>query len=92
MQLANGSPSTRPPKSGKRPRAADESILDELQVAKMIGVSVRTVRGWRRSGKGPRFTKIGRIVRYAKQRVYDWLAERECSSNDDAKPYTRGAK
>ena len=64
-------------------------MLDEEQVAKMLEVAVRTIRGWRTAGTGPKFSKVGRRVWYRKTRIYEWLESRECDSTDDAKPKPR---
>ena len=39
-------------------------LLSTKQAARMIGVSDRTLEDWRLRGIGPRFVKIGRLVRY----------------------------
>ena len=36
----------------------------ERQVAEQLGLSVATLRAWRHRGKGPRFLRLGRSVRY----------------------------
>jgi excisionase family DNA binding protein len=38
--------------------------LTEHDVAKQLGLSVATLRAWRLKGKGPRFVRFGRAVRY----------------------------
>jgi len=38
--------------------------LTEREVAEMLGLSVATLRAWRHRGKGPRFLRLGRSVRY----------------------------
>jgi helix-turn-helix protein len=38
--------------------------IDEKATAKAIGVSVRTLRAWRRRGEGPPYALFGRAVRY----------------------------
>jgi excisionase family DNA binding protein len=38
--------------------------LTERQVAEQLGLSVATLRAWRHRGKGPRFLRLGRSVRY----------------------------
>ena len=38
--------------------------LTEHEVADMLGLSVATLRAWRHRGKGPRFLRLGRSVRY----------------------------
>lgn len=39
-------------------------LLEETQAAKILTVEVGTLRNWRVSGKGPRYTTIGRLIRY----------------------------
>ena len=38
--------------------------LREQEVAEWLGLSIATLRAWRRRGQGPRFVKFGRAVRY----------------------------
>ena len=38
--------------------------LTEAQVAEHLGLSVATLRAWRHRGRGPRFLRFGRAVRY----------------------------
>jgi len=38
--------------------------LTEHEVAQRLGLSVATLRAWRLKGKGPRFVRFGRAVRY----------------------------
>jgi hypothetical protein len=38
--------------------------LTEHEVARQLGLSVVTLRAWRLKGKGPRFVRFGRAVRY----------------------------
>ena len=40
------------------------AALTECQVAEQLGLSVATLRAWRHRGKGPRFLRFGRAVRY----------------------------
>lgn len=53
-----------------------ESLLDERDVARWIRVSVATLRYWRGEGKGPRYRKVGQLVRYSPSDVQDWLNTR----------------
>ena len=53
-----------------------ETLLDEREVARWIRVSVATLRYWRGEGKGPRYRKVGQLVRYAPSDVQDWLNTR----------------
>ena len=47
--------------------------LTEREVADMLGLSVATLRAWRHKGKGPRFLRLGRSVRYLPSDVADFV-------------------
>ena len=62
--------------------------LTEREVAELLGLSVATLRAWRHRGKGPRFLRLGRSVRYLPSDLADVV--RACavdtkavSSSDD---------
>jgi hypothetical protein len=42
-----------------------DRYLGEKAVADRLGISVRTLQGWRATGRGPVFVKLGRRVAYA---------------------------
>lgn len=46
---------------------------DEYDVAKLCGCSVQGVRRLRAAGRGPRFKKIGALVRYSLAATFEWL-------------------
>lgn len=48
-------------------------FLTPDEVAAMLRVDVRTLANWRSAGTGPRFTKVGRLVRYARSDISDYL-------------------
>ncbi len=50
-------------------------LLNEFDVAKILGVSVATVRRWRWIKEGPRYWKIGSLVRYSRASLDDYLAK-----------------
>jgi len=58
-------------------------LLDTQQVADHCGISRRTLEFWRSYGKGPKFLKVGRLVRYAKQDVDAWLLTNLHSNTTD---------
>jgi len=39
-------------------------LVDETYAARYLGVTRRTMQWWRTVGRGPRFAKIERLVRY----------------------------
>jgi predicted DNA-binding transcriptional regulator AlpA len=41
-----------------------ESLLTEAQFARRAGLSRKTLQAWRARGRGPRFVKLGRAIRY----------------------------
>lgn len=41
------------------------ALRDERFASGRLGVSVETLRGWRKQGRGPRYRKLGRAVRYS---------------------------
>lgn len=45
-------------------RKSSQKYLNSEQLAKRLGVSVLTLIRWRKAGKGPKFARIGRFVRY----------------------------
>ncbi len=53
-----------------------ERLLNEHEVASLIGLSVASVRRWRLLKQGPRFLKIGAAVRYRPEDVSAWLGSR----------------
>jgi hypothetical protein len=47
--------------------------MDEYQLAEMLNVSVALIRKWRLQRKGPRYLKLGPLVRYRLQDAETWL-------------------
>lgn len=49
------------------------SLLNERQLAGILKVSLACIRRWRIEGRGPRFRKLGVLVRYDEADLRDWL-------------------
>jgi excisionase family DNA binding protein len=66
------------------------AALTERQVAEQLGLSVATLRAWRHRGKGPRFLRLGRSVRYLPADVDEFVrasavdTQSDSSSDDDS--------
>jgi DNA-binding transcriptional MerR regulator len=45
---------------------------DSGQLAELLGVPVSTVHFWRVNGKGPKFSRLGKHVRYSHGDVAAW--------------------
>ena len=54
-------------------RSDTTRALPEREVADTLGLSVATLRAWRHRGKGPRFLRLGRSVRYLPADVADFV-------------------
>lgn len=48
-------------------------FIDELALASRLGLSRSTLQSWRYAGRGPRFVKLGRLVRYRSTDVEAFL-------------------
>ena len=70
------------PTSRERSKPVDfakpgQGLLNEWQVAVLVGMSVATVRRWRLQGKGPQFIRVSAAaVRYKIEDVAAWLESR----------------
>lgn len=63
-------------------------LLNEIQAGRYLGgkatpVSARTLQRWRMEGVGPLFVRIGRLVRYRRTDLDEWLAARIRQSTSD---------
>ena len=54
-------------------RSDTTRALTEREVAELLGLSVATLRAWRHRGKGPRFLRLGRSVRYLPSDLDDFV-------------------
>ena len=51
-----------------------EQHLTEREVAQILGDTLTALRGWRLRKIGPRYTKLGKLVRYPESAVTDFIA------------------
>jgi predicted DNA-binding transcriptional regulator AlpA len=66
-------------------------LLTTDQVAEILGVKVATLRVWRMQGKGPRFRKIGALVRYDEAVLTSWIDNQMRSSTSQKAPPAEAA-
>ena len=50
-----------------------DPLLDQKTAAKLLGLSVRTLERHRLAGTGPRYARLGRLIRYRKSDLDDWV-------------------
>jgi predicted DNA-binding transcriptional regulator AlpA len=48
-------------------------VLTESETAQQLGISISGLRTWRNSGSGPRYVRLGRLIRYLARDVQSWL-------------------
>lgn len=53
-----------------------ETLLDEKDLSRLLRVSIGTLRFWRGIERGPRYRKVGQLVRYAPSDIHEWLSRR----------------
>jgi excisionase family DNA binding protein len=51
-----------------------DPLLNQNEAARILGVSVRTLERHRIAGSGPRFCRLGRLVRYRECDLDDWVS------------------
>lgn len=59
-------------------------LIDERALAARLGVSCSTIQSWRYASRGPRFLKIGRLVRYRRSDVEEFLSASERATIEGA--------
>lgn len=50
-------------------------LLTTTEVANRLRLEPGTIENWRYQGKGPRFVRIGRVVRYPEDWLVQWVEE-----------------
>lgn len=58
-------------------------FLTEEQLSDCLSVSLGTLRRWRLENRGPKFHKLGSLVRYSECDVGDWLQARPSGGSEN---------
>ena len=62
------------------------NLLTTKQTADLLGLKFNSLEIWRLQGKGPKYRKIGRLVRYAESDILEYLdAQIQTSTSQNAK-------
>ena len=68
-------------------------LLTEIDTAKLLGVSARTLQTWRYRGGGPQYVRISRTcVRYRREDLAEWIRDRLRRSTSDDGLVQRGSR
>ena len=59
------------------------TLLNEKQAARLLGVGQKCLQAWRVRGGGPTYFKIGRLCRYMQADIDAWLESRRRQSTSD---------
>ena len=68
-----------------RPLSTDH-LLDVEDVARILNCSVSILNKWRLLGKGPRFVRMGALVRYRPSDIHAFITARVASSTSGSEP------
>jgi excisionase family DNA binding protein len=60
------------------------SVMSNKEAARFLRVSHRTLEDWRLTGRGPRFVKLGRLVRYLRTDLLDFLDQNSFTNTSAA--------
>ncbi len=58
-------------------------LLSETEAAQRLKLSTRTLRNWRVTGQGPKFVKVGRLIRYKIVEIEEWIEMNTRKSTSD---------
>jgi excisionase family DNA binding protein len=47
-----------------------------------VGCSAAALRHWRKTGRGPRFYRAGRLIRYKHEDLDAWISRHSCPRSD----------
>jgi predicted DNA-binding transcriptional regulator AlpA len=50
-----------------------DPLLNQKQAARVLGISPRTLERYRVAGTGPRYVRLGRLIRYRKGDLANWV-------------------
>ena len=53
---------------------SDDVLLTPKAVAVRFGIHELTLNNWRAQNRGPRFVRIGRLIRYPQSAIREYLA------------------
>lgn len=52
---------------------ASQGMIAPPELAEHLGVTVQRLAAWRHEGTGPRYVKVGRLIRYRADDITAWI-------------------
>jgi len=68
-----------------------KSLMKPNEAACYLGLATDTLKKWRGADKGPKFFKMGRVVRYSLADLDLWLAQ-QSSQKEEASPASASSR
>lgn len=65
--------------------AGVEEFLTPREFSEWTGIPIRTLEDWRHRGLGPRFQRMGSLVRYRRDWAREWFAEQQKNPHHNQK-------
>jgi predicted DNA-binding transcriptional regulator AlpA len=59
------------------------SLVNQKIAAQLLGISVRTLERYRVVGSGPRYVRLGRLIRYRQVDIEDFVKSNLCTSTSE---------
>ena len=59
----------------------ESELVSEKTLSKILEISEHTLRAWRRDNKGPKCTKLGKLVRYHRDDINTWFKEEDINGD-----------
>jgi len=66
----------------------DDELIDQRAMSKILRITTKTAEAWRSRGGGPRYVKVGALVRYRKSDIAEWIERRTIDSTSCTTPDT----
>ena len=60
-----------------------KNLMDEGRTAEILDVTTKCLQAWRSRGEGPKFIKIGRLVKYRMDDLLEYINNRVHFSTSD---------
>lgn len=61
-----------------------DNLITPAELAERLRVSVAHLANWRYRGVGPKFVKMGKLVRYQESAVEEWLQDNTHQQTEEA--------